>query len=472
MKRLIRLTAILAVCAAPAFLFDSGAPPSSAAEKPAALFKTPRLPADAQLGVRFAQLERALQARPASDPWKPRVNDEKTRGPAADVYAQVAPAVVVVKVGGGHGTGFIVDPAGWVITNHHVIAAADTDPGTGARKATVYLGRLEKGFMQLDEEGIPAKVYKSSEEKDLALLKLDRVPRGVEKLPALKLADEAPRPGDECVAIGHPKSGLLWTLRSGNVSGSGVWPKDMIQLVMVRLQVADKDRERLKSMVAAGPQRKVLLSTCGINPGDSGGPLVNAKGELIAVTFAIPKSDRQTGVSLDKFSYHVHLDELKAFLKDRPSAPALAVPDPWPAGVYSALLDLDGDGMPDTLGFWLSRAGQPTGFLLDLAQENSRKLTRDQLAGADGRRSWRFTVALHRHPQYRAFYATGKDGKIDLIMIDTDGDGVADVVYRLEKNGWVREKGKGRKLIDPDLIQDREQRERFVRIMRYLGRRE
>src|SRR5262245_59080871 len=56
--------------------------------------------------------------------WKPAVNEEKARGPAATVYPIAAPAVVVVKTERGHGTGAFIDAAGWIITNHHVIAEA------------------------------------------------------------------------------------------------------------------------------------------------------------------------------------------------------------------------------------------------------------------------------------------------------------------------------------------------------------
>src|SRR5262249_19514943 len=88
----------------------------------------------------------------ASDAWKPAINDDKLRGPAANVFPKVAPAVVVVRAGNGHGTGAIVDPAGWVITNHHVIADAERDPATGALLARVYLGKLDDGFMRLIDE--------------------------------------------------------------------------------------------------------------------------------------------------------------------------------------------------------------------------------------------------------------------------------------------------------------------------------
>lgn len=56
------------------------------------------------------------------------------------------------------------------------------------------------------------------------------------------------------------------------------------------------------------------VAACGINPGDSGGPLLDDKGELVAVTFAIPKGGTDQGISLDNFAYHVHLEEgLQAF---------------------------------------------------------------------------------------------------------------------------------------------------------------
>src|SRR5690606_9359602 len=119
-------------------------------------------------------------------------------------------------------------------------------------------------------------------------------------------------------AIGHPTRGTLWTVRSGEVAGLGTWPADSVDVLSSSFQLTGTDKDNFAQSLAKSPKRKVVLSTCGINPGDSGGPLLNAEGELIAVTYAIPSGGSDRGVSFDKFSYHVHVDEVKDFIAKRP----------------------------------------------------------------------------------------------------------------------------------------------------------
>src|SRR5205823_1780693 len=157
--------------------------------------------------------------------------------------------------------------------------------------------------------------YKESVEKDLALLKLADTPPRDQPLPVIGLASQAPAVGDDCVAIGHPRASVLWTARSGEVAGVGQWPHDRIDVVMSRLASSGKDRDDLARALKSIGSRKVLISTCGLNPGDSGGPLLDVKGQLIAVSFAVPAAEEGERIRIDKFSYHVHLDEVKDFLK-------------------------------------------------------------------------------------------------------------------------------------------------------------
>src|SRR5690606_36307314 len=125
-----------------------------------------------------------------------------------------------IRLSNGHGTGFLISDDGWIVTNHHVASAgstAKTGEANGTQFAYVHLGKMEDGVMVVDETPLPAIIYKLSEQLDLALLKLYKLPEAVEKLPFIKLAEAAPKPGTTCVAIGHPKSGMLWTDRSGEV---------------------------------------------------------------------------------------------------------------------------------------------------------------------------------------------------------------------------------------------------------------
>jgi len=384
--------------------------------------------------------------------WEPKAQSPRTRGAASDVYQQVAPATVVVRCGGGHGTGFLIDKEGWIVTNHHVIAGAAPDPDSGFSMAIVHLGRLEDGWMKLIDDSVPAVVYKASLQSDLALLKLSRMPHGLDSLPVVNIASKSLNAGDECIAIGHPQAGMLWTVRNGVVANQGVWPQDHIEVVLATISAPAGDRKRLTAVMSHAARRKVLLSSCGLNPGDSGGPLVNAQGELIAVSFAIPASDN-SGVNLDKFSYHVHLDEVKDFLKERPTAPEILVPYPWPPGRYNKPVDLGGDGKQDGVVFSVSPDGQATGMVVDLHEDNGLMGALKQLFQGGEPQQPKISFAWHRVPFPRTFYDTDGDGQIDLILTDTDYSGKAESVLRLVDGKWQAEPANGRELVDGKYFQ-------------------
>jgi S1-C subfamily serine protease len=434
--------------------------------KPAVSPDRLQLPPNAPLGATPAQLAGLLEpaVQPDKGPLKPAPREGRPKG-FEDLYPRVAPAVVVVRTEDGHGTGFLVHADGWVLTNHHVVRGARADPATGALRVLVFVGELVDGEMRLVPEGVPALVYKTSPAKDLALLKLTVKPPRPAKLPVLVLSDKEPVVGRDCVAVGHPAAGLLWTLRSGIVSQKGRWPEEMTDLVAATLGVAAAGPEHaeLKELLRGVEKRKVLLSTCGLNPGDSGGPLVDRDGRVIAVSFAVPQIDKERQVDLARFSYHVHLDEVRAFLADREKLPAQAppdIPDVMPRGVRCALADMDSDGTPETLLFGVPRTPLPTGLLLDLKESNGR-LTAADLADPDKRARWKFQFALHRQPHPTAFYATSGEGPPDLILRDFDGDGKADLQLRFDGKSWHPSPGDGQDLIDPKLFTDRDLQAKF-----------
>jgi S1-C subfamily serine protease len=429
-----------------------------------------KLDPDAQVGGTAEQLMRIL-ARPApAGAWVPKVVEEASRGAAADVYPKVAPAIVVIRTRHGQGTGFVVDRRGWIITNNHVIQDAEVDQATGARQVGVYLGKLDGDFMRLLEGGVSAHVYKANPVKDLALLKLDGPVAGVKELPVLPFAKRPPRPGEECVAIGHPRAAMLWAVRSGQVTGVGKFPGELTDEVVTRLGLPGAaDKRRAGAILGKAPQTKVLVSDCGINPGDSGGPLVNDKGEVIAVTFACARSDPRAGTNIAKFGYHVHLDELKDFLADRPEEAESFVPDPWPEGIFNKVLDLDGDGVADTLVCGLEPGKNASGALLDLRQVSQGKNSAVVVGQALPGKGWSFDLAIHFGAQTRAFYDTDGDGKIDLILTGREAAEFADSALRLVKGRWVREEARGRRMIDRTLFTDNDVRARLQRITQRLG---
>ena len=139
------------------------------------------------------------------------------------------------------GSGLIIEPDGYVLTNHHVIEGAG-----------MIMVRLS------DEEEYEARVVGRDPRTDLALLKI----QGRGKFTAVRLGDsDALRVGDWVVAIGNP-FGLEHTVTAGIVSAKG-------------------------RVIGAGPYDDFIQTDAAINPGNSGGPLFNARGEVVGITSAI-----------------------------------------------------------------------------------------------------------------------------------------------------------------------------------------
>jgi serine protease Do len=139
------------------------------------------------------------------------------------------------------GSGFIISPDGYVLTNRHVIDGADT--------VTVKLS---------DSREFQAKVVGSDEKSDIALLKIDA--RG---LPALRLGDSHQlKPGQWVVAIGSP-FGLDHSVTAGIVSAIG------------------------RSAGASQQYVPFIQTDVAINRGNSGGPLLNTRGEVVGINSQI-----------------------------------------------------------------------------------------------------------------------------------------------------------------------------------------
>ncbi|MDP1562336.1 MAG: serine protease [Pirellulaceae bacterium] len=378
----------------------------------------------ASVNLELSRLERGIPDR--SNSFRPR-GEASMR-----VYREAAPAIVMVTDGKtGHGTGFFVRAGGWILTNHHVVESMPFDPETGAKVVRIVVGRMaDDGAMTADDQHLDAIVYRTDETRDLALLRLKEPDVLGASHPAIPLADQSPVPGAACIAIGHPSQGVMWTLRQGEVSGRGNFPKD--QLGNFVLRGADtSDRESLEVMLEQLPSRKVLLSSCGLNPGDSGGPLLNEAGQVVAVSFAVPAIDSERGIDLGKFSYHVHLDEVKTFLENWPTEPDVAPPSILPAAFAQALVDVDDDNHPETWLFALD-AATPSGFLVDLDADSDpdfiKNATAEGISGAEPLESWDWEFAYNMAPQ-------------ELFAFELDGDGVADIVLVRHDPGqdrWAR----------------------------------
>src|SRR6186713_1015674 len=154
------------------------------------------------------------------------------------------------------GTGFIIDKAGFILTNNHVVE--------GATKIKVSL------YGEDDDQEYDAKVVGRDPLTDSALIELTQKPDHT--LPEVKFGDSAQmQPGDWVMAIGNP-FGLAHTVSVGVISAL----------------------ER-PFTVAEGRSAQVLQTDAAINPGNSGGPLLNLRGEVIGINTAIYTDSRQQG---------------------------------------------------------------------------------------------------------------------------------------------------------------------------------
>jgi hypothetical protein len=379
------------------------------------------------------------------------------------LYASVAPSVVIVRTADGHGTGFLVSADGLIVTNHHVIRSGLRHRASGSY-AMVNVGALSAdGIMRLQGEAVEATLLKVDGSNDLALLKLVR-PAGAPPLPFLRLSAAAPKPGLDCAIIGHPSSGMVWTYRPCQVSSVGDFPRDMVNLVVARLAASAADRAEIETFIKGRPARRIMLTSAQANPGDSGGPVVDAQGSLLGVTFGGPADSDE-----DKFTFHVHLDDVRRLIAAAPGAGMLLPPDPWDFGPRAVLRDLDGDGRPDVL---VAGANQPEVFLFDLDNDTPAALYESSaaLGRAISDRKWDFEAALDvRGSGYASFYDSNGDGRIDLILT-TDVDSMAAKDrFTLDANGrWVLAPAGGSRILAGSHLQGQTLGRRFEALLRAI----
>jgi serine protease Do len=151
----------------------------------------------------------------------------------------------------GDGTGFIVDPAGLILTNQHLVAAPE--------RIRVRLA---------DKRELPARLVGSDASTDLALIEIE-----APGLRALPLGDsDALRVGDWVCAIGNPLS-FDHSVTVGVVSSKGrkIWDASF---------------------------DAYLQTDAAINPGNSGGPLLNAAGEVVGVNAAMSLEGEGIGFAI------------------------------------------------------------------------------------------------------------------------------------------------------------------------------
>jgi len=172
-----------------------------------------------------------------------------------EIYERTAPGVVQINsssasgvslpTGRALGSGFVVDKAGHIVTNYHVIRGAD---------------EIRVGFS--NQDSLEAELVGTDQSTDLAVLRVDASATALTPLP-LGDSDKV-RVGDPVVAIGNP-FGLDRTVTAGIVSA-------------------------LQRLITAPNQftiDHVIQTDAPINHGNSGGPLLNDRGQVIGVNTQI-----------------------------------------------------------------------------------------------------------------------------------------------------------------------------------------
>src|SRR5215475_3226885 len=198
----------------------AGLPPARAGERPETLTE------EESINVRIYK-----QASPA-------VANVLTKATEYDFFMDPVPVE-------GAGSGFLIDPRGYILTNFHVVA--------GAQTIEVILG---------DKSRYPAKFVGADQRNDVALLKID--PKG-KQLAALPLGDSSTlQVGQKVLAIGNP-FGFQSTLTTGVVSALG----------------------RTVQTSQSTFIDEAIQTDAAINRGNSGGPLINSHGEVIGTNSAI-----------------------------------------------------------------------------------------------------------------------------------------------------------------------------------------
>jgi serine protease Do len=169
----------------------------------------------------------------------------------------------------GSGSGFIISPDGYIVTNHHVVENTDS--------VEVVLG---------DERKFPAEIVGLDPQTDLALLKI-----AATDLPAVRFGDSSRvEVGDWVLAIGNPL-GLDHTVTAGIISAKG------------RNIFSDEN-------LAYG---EFLQTDAAINPGNSGGPLFNLNGEVVGVNTAISRKGQGIGFAVPSNLVVRVVDELRRY---------------------------------------------------------------------------------------------------------------------------------------------------------------
>lgn len=413
-------------------------------------------------------------AAPMSKPERYETDPGSGALSPAEAYRLAAPSTVIIRTRDGLGSGVVVDASGLVLTNHHVID--DFQQPDLTMHVSLELPQVEAtGRLTRGKKIYEGRVVKSDPTKDLALVRILNPPKD---LRAVNLSAIDPQVGENVLSIGHAGIGLLWAAKTCTVSGVGDQTRDASMLEVGDCTIRDESdtdkqasrrkeqcearKKQIKEEVESATQGVAVQTGCNITHGDSGGPLLNARGELVGLNQSL-RFDAAT------VAFHVHVAEIRQFLRNIPSGPVQVVPDPWcEGGSDAAAQDIDGDGKRDTVilgGASMARMfGMDGGAtFIDLDQDDSPSTRGSRAFDAE-------VIVLKKGDDVFAWYDTDNDGSYDVLLRNKEGDASVDLGWRLTDKGYVRDKELERgKTIDIERVKNVALRPRLGVIAQNLG---
>ena len=197
-------------------------------------------------------------------------------GPSEEEILENLPKTDSGKIRTGGGSGFIVGPDGYILTNKHVVVDPDAE-------YTVFTP---------DEEKYSAKVLARDPINDVAVLKIE-----AERLPTLKLGDSNNIIiGSSVVAVGNALGEFKNTVSTGIVSG--------LSRYITAITDMEGHAERLRGLIQ---------TDAAINPGNSGGPLVNLNAEVIGINSAVVFGAENIGFAIPINKAKQDLEDVRKF---------------------------------------------------------------------------------------------------------------------------------------------------------------
>lgn len=223
----------------------------------------------------------------------------------AEVYAKNVNAVVAVTTDVSMGSGFVISPDGYIMSNQHVV--------DGARKITVVMH---------DGSEHVAELVGQDATNDISLLKIE-----ASDLPCVNIgSSDQLAVGAQVAAIGNPLGELTATLTVGYISA--------------------KDRV----VTTDGTTINMLQTDAAINSGNSGGPLFDMYGNVIGITTAKYSGTSTSGATIEGIGFAIPIDDVIGLVEDlqeygyvktaylgvyvRDMDPAVIQDYGFPAGVY------------------------------------------------------------------------------------------------------------------------------------------